>query len=267
MFLSLILASLPAHADSEFAMQDMCAPYFQVGLPFGLSDEAVPPDGVIPVMVYASCGASGDAELRLHRGVDGIPAEELSSEEVTVEAEGWALVLLAGDEDLLSNTDYIVVLSSDLGEEQRGFSTGNTGAQGMADGAPTFAIDEFSAGELDEGDFNLGLDLSINALADPDALSRLEFFDSEDPTTPLAVYLPGTNRMISDSLYYTSSDNGEACYFVVQTDGIGNMSASDEVCLTPEVVDNGWSCSSAGAAPMLASSMVAMLMGLRRRRE
>jgi hypothetical protein len=269
MILSLILFALPAHADQEsFAAEDMCAPMFQLGLPYGIDDAAVPTDASIPAVVYGACGAWGAADIRLHRMVDGITADEITSEEVTVEADGWAHVLLSPDEPLDDDTDYIVVVSSDMAMDQRAFTTGSEAAQGMAAGAPELELFEITAGELDDGTFNLSVDLAIYPLADPDGLSSLELYSSDDPTTPLRVYLPGTRSDVSSNLFHPSAAAGEACYFVVQTDGLGNVSAaSAEVCLTPEVQTAGRSCSSVGAAPMLASSLVAMLMGLRRRRE
>ena len=269
MLLSLILVALPAQAD-EFAAPDMCGPLLALGLPHGIQDVDVPVDGTIPVIVQSSCGGSGAAEVRLHRQVDGITADEIMSVEVQVEEESRELALLTPDEPLLDDSDYVVVVSSEWGESERGFSTGSADAVGMDAGAPALEIYEITASEQSGGLYSLEVEFSIHPLADPDALSYLEVFESDDPSTPIHVYLPGTLEQVSGYLIVQDASADEACFIVVQTDGLGNVSdASAEACAIPSIEEEKmgrWGCSTVSGAPPLVSIFLAMLFGLQRRR-
>ena len=269
MLLSLILVALPVQAD-EAMVADMCAPSFNLGLPYGIQDVDVPLDGIIPVLAVSECGGAGGMEVRLHRQVDGVTADEVGAVEVEVEGGDQELVLLAPEEPLLENTDYVVVLASDLGNAERWFSTGSGDAVGMAAGAPDLEIFQMTASEQDDGRYWLSVEFSIQPLSDPDVLSYLEVFHSDDPSTPVQVYLPGTLEDVSGYLGVQVASADEACFFVVQTDGLGNVSdTSAEACALPSIEETKMDrrgCSTAGSAPTLVSMFLAMLFGLRRRR-
>ena len=257
MIMSLLLFSAPALADVATGFATDCEnivwPY--VANDFG--DVPLPVDGAIPVLLMSECGGSGDVDVTLHRVVDDQLAEATVTVSTNVNSNEWRVVTLEAEAPLLEETDYAIMAS----ERVFHFTTGVDSAQGMDNQAPSLEFGEIVYYDMGADSYDLSADLSITPAPDVDGLSIIELVNSTAPDTPIMAYLPGQWDEINTHIVERTDSVDETCFFVVQTDGLGNVSApSVESCQTPENADGsgGWWCSSSGSLPTLWTSLLAL---------
>ena len=268
MLLSLILLSQPAHALQAAP----CEGVFQLDTPPGLETTALPLDSVIPVLVKSICGMSGPIEISLHRVVNGELAEAVLTMEPDIQVD-TTLVLFEPDSDLLEFTDYAFAMWGEVDGilDSPIYTTGDTYAVGMMDEAPILEITSMVYRTLSEGVFSIDTDVNVTPAIDDDALSYIELFNSEQPDVPLTAMLPGIDDMVRGTTIELAEHTDGSCYFVVQTDTLGNESApSEDMCAVPLSMDStsgGCACSSgSGSASWLASLFAVGIAMVRRRR-
>jgi len=262
MILFLISAVLPANA---FQIAEACEEYIYAELPMNQASDVLPPDASLPIILHTECGAFGEIDVRLHRMVDGIAAEEITSETVTLEPDSQTLVMLTPPDPLLESTYYGALTVFNGYETVYEFSTGDTNAIGMEGGTPSLEITEMTAFETDTGSYEILVDTVLSPLDDPDGLSVLQIHDAKTDAIILSRFAQPDSG--DQRIMVFSSSAEEQCFYLTQTDGLGTQSdASPEVCATPEIIAYSRGlCSTTHAAPALFSSLFAMLFGLRRR--
>jgi len=260
MILSFLALSLPA-------MADMCMPAIYHAYPFQDDAKNIPVNAQIPVLFSSTCGGYGQAEVRLHRMVNGELAEEIASESATISEDTSQIVVLTPPKGFLENTTYALVEVNEYGEYSTPFTTGTNTVAGMVDGAPSLNIDELYYYQDTLGE--LWMEGEITGVFDPDGLSFVTIYNDAEPDTPVGWELLNSagDAYLYTSLMSTADTETAQCYFAIQTDAAGTDSdASDVVCATPERVSSGL-CSTAGATPAILSSMMALLLGIGRRRK
>ena len=259
-----LLVALIASQARAYVVPD-CSPWVYLDLPFANGAVDIPTDPILPVFVRAECGGVGPVEVRLHRVVTGELAEVAHSVEVELEVDGEDLVLLTLTEPMLADTDYAVVVASDLGEEQIGFTTGSTSTAGMGAGIPSLEIFGIVSFPLADDSVRLEIDMEAIPVPDPDDLSYMMLYDARTPDTAAAVVMPSVG-VFQGYVYTEHPAEEEACYFVIQTDALGVVSEPSEVaCAVPVPYDDCGGCSTAKRGPGLFVSVFAMLLGWRRR--
>jgi MYXO-CTERM domain-containing protein len=212
---------------------------------------------------------SGPIEISLHRVVNGELAEAILTMEPDIQEDGSTLILFEPDSDLLEFTDYAFAMGGEL--DSPIYTTGDTYAVGMMDEAPILEIISMYYRTLSEGVFSIDTLVNVTPAIDDDALSYIELFNSEQPDVPLTAMLPGIGDMVRGMTRELAEHTDGSCYFVVQTDTLGNESApSDEICAVPSSLDStsgGCACSSgSGSASWLASLFAVGVAMVRRRR-
>jgi len=258
----LFAAILPA---SAYEIAANCDEYMYASLPFTEASDVLPPDASLPIILNTECRASGDVDVRLHRMVNGIPAEAIVSQNLSLDPDSQQLVVLTPPEPLLNDADYAVVTLYLQEENVYAFSTGNIAATGMDDGVPEIEIIDIVAYEYANGSYDIMIDTNIIPVNDPDSVSVLQIYNVNTDAAVLTRFAPET--LTDQRLLIPSSEPGEQCLFITQTDALGFLSGPSAIaCGTPEVIEYSEGlCSTAGASPALFSSLIAMLFGMRRR--
>ena len=264
MIMSLLLFSAPALADVATGFVADCESIVWPYVANDFGEEPVPVDGAIPVLLMSECSGKGDVDVTLHRVVDDQLAEATVIVSTYVDLNDWGVVTLESDTPLQEETDYAIMASGRVFY----FTTGVESAQGMDNQAPSLELGEIVYYDMGADSYDLSAELSITPAPDVDGLSIIELFNSTDPDTPIMAYLPGQWGEINTRIVERTDSVDESCFFIVQTDGLGNISApSMESCQTPENADGsgGWWCSSSGSLPTLWTSLLALGVAIFRR--
>ena len=250
--------------STAFADAYYCEATLEADFPFEAGAIDLPPDATIPVVLRSQCEGSGSATVRLHRVVDWEFAEEISSQTIDVQKGRSAVAKLSPPTRLDENTTYGIAVVVNNTEDTIGFTTGSTDTIGMDDGAPSITTLEMIT-YTTAPDWVYG-DLEVDPVFDPDDLSFIEIFDASDETTALTVVLPRNEPRTVAGLDF-EQNAAEVCFFAIQTDAAGNQSPPSETeCTIPEAHPGGI-CSTAGATPAAAGSLMALLLGIGRRRQ
>jgi len=218
------------------------------------------PIDIAPLLIFrGNCGLSASYTVRLTASGDPTPLFETTYDASDFAIAGENDSLLEPDFGLLTaDTDYIVQVTNDFGEDRQfGFSTGQGVVEPITTGLPTVQIESAQQDKLSRDFYYNQIDLSITSAGAGDGayiISRegveIGALVATGPTTPYTIF------------WNDSTLEDRMCVTVVERDPSGALVGPSAESCAEVTASRGCSHTS----PWLAGWMILPLLGLRRSR-